>query len=904
MPAIRDWTYNYGTTTTATTIAAVLPQYQQYDLLLAVLTTDTGTTQVWSCTGWTQLLSASNTVNLGVMWKLAGASETDPTFTYTIAETANVTLFSIRDVHQTTPIANSATANLAAARQAMPTTTATANNSLIIYCGAHASTAVCTSVIEGPITQVVAKDGSAHGDFVAWGFQKASGTTFSNVYTTVVGTTYTGILGVIAISPPAGGATVFPPYCVSDASTYVDPIHGVTAFNGNTAFAGTALTYFGSRLKGTAVANTTTSAKADYGINSFRSAGGWTGPTTANTWQAGTTVLSDANRVNVTDKNVLFHLMPLIPADLQTVYDVALGKGNAIGMWSPNTTIDTALVYNANTTTYTDVTTAINNTTANDVSLPPFQITTIGDAFYIGRNTTFDTFTITIGTAGVYTGGTLRWEYYNGAAWAAITVVIDPTAFLKSAVTSSTVMVTIPGDWATYSVFTITKYWLRCVITANPSARTSSPLATQAWHTNYRVWHVHGFNTPWVEKRASCVVHVDNTAGLIEKHEVSFDKTLIKGLGFFTCGFLVSSDWTVTQVWILNTTVIAGGFSTEPIEIPGIVSAASAGFERLSVIQQAAAQMLIVQPLQFGDGATNPIYMDLNATATEFPSLYNKTTRQVYYCSMENIAGITYYAGTGDTIKHRNSIISSPSKYHWKFHASSASSANATYDFSGLQVIGAGTIVLNSGVNLSTVVFSECSKITAVGNILNGCTINGGTDTTALEVSAVAQVDDKIINCKFTNNVRAINITTAGTYKFSNLTFSGNTYDIENSSAGAVTINCENGANPTTYINTGGGSTSIVNTKTLTITCKNESGLAIAGIKVRIEKTSDKTLVCEGSTNSSGIYTFSYSYGGDLSVKVIARLKGYKNAAALDTITTNGLSVPFTLIKDAAVDLP
>jgi hypothetical protein len=101
------------------------------------------------------------------------------------------------------------------------------------------------------------------------------------------------------------------------------------------------------------------------------------------------------------------------------------------------------------------------------------------------------------------------------------------------------------------------------------------------------------------------------------------------------------------------------------------------------------------------------------------------------------------------------------------------------------------------------------------------------------------------------------------------------------------------------------GDTDPVATKTLTITCKDEGGTGIEGVRVRIEDDPLGTLVSEGTTNASGVYTdSSYNYTGDEDVKVVARLKGYENVAAFDTITTSGLSVPFTMPTDESVDLP
>jgi len=123
---------------------------------------------------------------------------------------------------------------------------------------------------------------------------------------------------------------------------------------------------------------------------------------------------------------------------------------------------------------------------------------------------------------------------------------------------------------------------------------------------------------------------------------------------------------------------------------------------------------------------------------------------------------------------------------------------------------------------------------------------------------------------------------------------------------GIVVVNAS-GSNPGTYEHSASvkGTTIIKNTVTLTVICKNTAGLAVEGVRIRIEKTSDGSLISEGTTNSSGIYTdATYNYLGDVAVNVIARLKGYKNNSASSTIENDGVSVPFTMVRDEAVNLP
>jgi hypothetical protein len=737
----RDITFTIPGDWATTTVAGTTAYWVKAEITaFTSMSTRPLGTQAWvrhSSFPWTQLFSGSNTVNLGVVYKIAQSADESPqaTFFYTIAETANAAVLSIRDVDTATPIANSAQANAAAARVAMPTTTATRNNSLIIYAAAHASTAVIPSIIEGPVTQITAKDGSAHSDAIAWGFKATSGTTPNNVTYSVAGTTFTARLATIVINPPSGGATVIPTYCAADSSTFIDPINGVTAYNGNTAWAGTALTYFTSPLAGRTLANATASAQTDRGINTYRSTGGMTGPATAtSTWQGATLVLAAANRPNVTGKNVLLHGMPLLPADLQTVDGVNLGLGIAVGMFSS-------------------------------------------------------------------------------------------------------------AD-------------------------------------NARVWHVHGAGTPWGINRVPVVINSGNTTGLIDTRG-TFDATSVLGFACFTSGFLVSSDWHWAMIWMLDTTVIAGGTASEPIDVTNIRIAAADGHERMSVIQQAANQLLVLQPLQFGDGGTNPTYLDLNNTAIEFPRQYNKASGQVYYCSVDNVAGIKYNPGASDTIKHRNSIISSPSRYHWGLHASASTSA--TYDFSGLAVIGAGTITLNKAITITELTINDYSTvdasnltlndsaITNVPTASNSITVNGTsafnrcninvTGVTAGNYWVSTATPNQFTDCEFTGSAstgHAIRITATGTFNLVGNTFTGFGADgttsaaIFNDSGGAVTLNISGGGNVPTVRNGTGASTTVNNVVTVKLTAKDANTLAAIGnARVLMEADSVATGTHTGANNAS-----------------------------------------------------
>jgi hypothetical protein len=95
-----------------------------------------------------------------------------------------------------------------------------------------------------------------------------------------------------------------------------------------------------------------------------------------------------------------------------------------------------------------------------------------------------------------------------------------------------------------------------------------------------------------------------------------------------------------------------------------------------------------------------------------------------------------------------------------------------------------------------------------------------------------------------------------------------------------------------------------LDTVTVTVTCKNAAGLALAGVNVRVETAVGGTLITQGTTDTNGVYSDpSVSYT-NVAVKVVARKRGYVNNAAFDTISTTGMGTLFTMVADAAINLP
>lgn len=388
---------------------------------------------------------------------------------------------------------------------------------------------------------------------------------------------------------------------------------------------------------------------------------------------------------------------------------------------------------------------------------------------------------------------------------------------------------------------------------------------------NWKIWYTFAGGTSWGANRdVPIIINSDNTSGLLASSG-TFSPTTTDAFGFWVSSTGVSTiAWQFYSMWMLNTTTVAGGTSNEPVDIRGIYTAVASGHERRSAILQGVKQLLLLQPIQLGNGSTNPIYMDLDGTAIEFPEQYNLSTKNINYCSVDNVAGITYYPGDLDTIKHRNSIISSPSKFHWDFHPSS--SISGTYDFSGLSVIGAGRITLNQNVPLVSVTFSKCDTIIHKRNQFVSCSVLSSNAT----ASCTTNDPSNIKYCTFVSSGsgHALQIMATGTFTLEGNVFSGygldNTTDsaIYNASSGSVTLNVTKGATPT--VRNGTSSTTTIN---------NNVSITLTGLQnpseVRVYTANTTTELVGSETVITGEYTFSVSQGSTIDISILSL--GYQN---------------------------
>ncbi len=119
--------------------------------------------------------------------------------------------------------------------------------------------------------------------------------------------------------------------------------------------------------------------------------------------------------------------------------------------------------------TLTDETTAATNSTSDDMTLLP-ATPTVGDAYYFGNSAQFDTFDITISTAGSGSW-TIVWEYYDGSSWSALSGISDGTNGFTTGGTN-TVTWDTPFDWSEETIDGSELFWVRARVDSYSSIST------------------------------------------------------------------------------------------------------------------------------------------------------------------------------------------------------------------------------------------------------------------------------------------------------------------------------------------------------------------------------------------------------------------------------------------------
>ncbi len=198
--------------------------------------------------------------------------------------------------------------------------------------------------------------------------------------------------------------------------------------------------------------------------------------------------------------------------------------------------------------------------------------------------------------------------------------------------------------------------------------------------------------------------------------------------------------------------------------------------------------------------------------------------------------------------------------------------------------------------------FEACGEILPDTCIVKYCNIINADDR-GIRISSV---DHNISDCNIIGCPHGVHVNFSDTFVFDALIFSGNTYDIEHSVAGTLTVNCVNGSNPTTVDETGGGNTQIVNTVYVTIYVVDADLNPIQGAQVYVFNLDDSIEIMNQATDSNGMAQTTVNYTGDKSLLIRVRKSTpsatrYVPVETYGTLTSNGFTTTITLYEDTVL---
>jgi hypothetical protein len=244
---------------------------------------------------------------------------------------------------------------------------------------------------------------------------------------------------------------------------------------------------------------------------------------------------------------------------------------------------------------------------------------------------------------------------------------------------------------------------------------------------------------------------------------------------------------------------------------------------------------------------------------------------------------------------------------------------NVSIDFSGLTLAGSdincygtafknltGTLAMENDTDhvFYSCTWTACAQVDPVGAaVFRNCIF---TETADLDAALLWNENIDIQDCQFIANTIGAAVehpSAAGSpYTHTKLYYSGNTYDVLNSSGSAITVTKSGTpqSDPSTYE---GSLVTFQGSVDVTITVKDEAGAVIQNVQTAVYKISDRTEIMNEDTNASGIATEAYTGSTPVNVEVRCRKASagatkYKNYSSTQEISSSGLTLTVTMIED------
>ena len=257
--------------------------------------------------------------------------------------------------------------------------------------------------------------------------------------------------------------------------------------------------------------------------------------------------------------------------------------------------------------------------------------------------------------------------------------------------------------------------------------------------------------------------------------------------------------------------------------------------------------------------------------------------------SHTNIVRLGSRLGSGETSIGVNGVTIQSSQ-PWLLDTSDT---NCITELFGCTFRGAGNGVNLSG-ELRSCTIDGSAKAVVGSTLIRFSTFSASSDTTG---ALLWNGSINITNSSFNGNVAGIDYPVAGTFTHTNLTFAGNTFDINFSGTGDLLINATGTSNTSSFTITGSGTVTIDNPVSLTFT-----GLQ-PDTEVRIYNSSTMVELA-GIENTSGSFSFQYNYVPDTEIIYVIFNIQYQPIKLRLILPANDTSLPIQQVFDRVYSNP
>jgi len=363
---------------------------------------------------------------------------------------------------------------------------------------------------------------------------------------------------------------------------------------------------------------------------------------------------------------------------------------------------------------------------------------------------------------------------------------------------------------------------------------------------------------------------------------------------------------------------ITGGTSGTPGKFQDIIDAENGSTAKYGILRKEGGILFCSGELIFGDVSSGDTYFTDTGQVIVFEDkpvnsgLYKVKTQGNATGTTEIKFGTKI--GSGETaVGNAGCTFRSANKASTPFQIDCLQSNVGIWGFYACTFQDGGLTKFDK-ISTNTAELVSCSwnnmnQVDVADSFVRKCTFSGYTPDTIGALKWNGSIDIK--GCAFnantdaTNNPAAIEHPAQGTFTYTDLTFSGNDYDINYTAAassGVLTILKSGTSNPVTskILNPTGNSVSIEASTTVNITIVDSNGDTItSNCEVTIVKISDESILFAEDDIVDGTTQYNFTTGGGTATYInVHNVSGFQNRLVFYTLPASGTENPVIQLDD------